>query len=117
MNRMMEPSDDFQQHGFEPLLELATILGPRNQGAHVERQQLLVFQAHVAIDDPQRQSLDDRGLADAGLADQHPIVLGAAGRAPGWCGGFPSASAIGSAKHRDRDTRQPGNRTGIQTEL
>jgi len=26
----------------------------------------------------QRQALDDRGLADAGLADQHGIVLGAA---------------------------------------
>ena len=33
---------------------------------------------HVAVDDAQRQALDDRGLADAGLADQHRIVLGAA---------------------------------------
>ncbi len=33
---------------------------------------------HVAVDDAQRQTFDDGGLADAGLADQHRIVLGAA---------------------------------------
>jgi hypothetical protein len=32
---------------------------------------------HVAVDDPLRQPLDDRRLADARLADQHRIVLGA----------------------------------------
>ena len=81
---MMEPSadGDFLQHGLQPLLELAAVFGARNQRAHVERQQLLVLQAlrHVAIDDAQRQALDDRGLADAGFADQHGIVLGAAGQ-------------------------------------
>ena len=72
---------DFLQHGLQPLLELAAVFGARNQRAHVERQQLLVLQAfrHVAIEDAQRQALDDGGLADAGLADQHGIVLGAAG--------------------------------------
>ena len=33
---------------------------------------------HVAIDDAQRQPFGDGGLADAGLADQHRVVLGAA---------------------------------------
>ena len=33
---------------------------------------------HVAVDDPLGEALDDRGLADAGLADQHRVVLGAA---------------------------------------
>ncbi len=68
----------FLQNGFQPLLELAAIFGAGDQGAHVERQQLLVLEAfrHVAIDDAQRQALDDRGLADARLADQHRIVLG-----------------------------------------
>ncbi len=33
---------------------------------------------HVALGDAQRQAFDDRGFADAGLADQHRIVLGAA---------------------------------------
>ena len=44
--------------------------------------QALFLQAfgHVAVDDAQRQALDDGGLADAGLADQHGVVLGAAGQ-------------------------------------
>ena len=73
---------DFLQHGFQPLLELAAVFCTRNQRAEIERQQLLVLEAfrHVTIDDPQRQAFDDRGLADAGLADQHRIVLGAAGQ-------------------------------------
>ena len=32
---------------------------------------------HVAVDDAQSEPFDDRRLADAGLADQHRIVLGA----------------------------------------
>ena len=82
MNRMMLAfgADHLLQHGLQPLLELAAIFRAGDQRAHVERQQLLVLQAfgHVAVDDAQRQAFDDRGLADAGLADQHRIVLGAA---------------------------------------
>ena len=82
MNRMISPSadGDLVEHGLQPLLELAAILRAGDQRAHVERQQLLVLQAlrHVAVDDAQRQALDDGGLADAGLADQHRVVLGAA---------------------------------------
>ena len=82
MNRMMPPSDEVTslQHGLQPLLEFAAIFGAGDQGAEIEREQLLVGEAlrHVAIDDAQRQAFDDRGLADAGLADQHRIVLGPA---------------------------------------
>ena len=69
----------FGQDGLEALLEFAAIFRACNQGTHVERHQLLVFQrfGHVAIDDSQRQPFGDGGLADAGLADQHGIVLGA----------------------------------------
>ena len=81
MNRMMPPSAAWISLStrLQPLLELAAIFRAGDQRAHVERQQLLVLQAlrHVAIDDAQRQALGDRGLADAGLADQHRIVLGA----------------------------------------
>ena len=68
---------DFLQHGFQPLLELATELRAGNQRAHVERHQALLFQAvgHIAIDDAQRKSFRNRGLAHARLADQHRIVL------------------------------------------
>ena len=82
MNRMIAAlgGGDLLQHGLQPLLELAAIFGAGNQRAEIERQQLLVLQAfrHVAIDDAQRETLDDGGLADAGLADQHGIVLGPA---------------------------------------
>ena len=68
-------------HRLEPLLELAAELGAGQELADVERHQLPVAQrlGHVAVHDPLGQSLDDRGLADAGLADQHRIVLGPAG--------------------------------------
>ena len=71
---------DLVQHGLQPLLEFAAIFGAGDQRAEIEREQLLVLQAlrHVAVDDAQRETLDNRGLADAGLADQHRIVLGAA---------------------------------------
>ena len=71
---------DFVEHGFQALLEFAAIFRAGDQRAQVEREQLLVLQRfrHVAIDDAQREAFDDRGLADAGLADQHRIVLGAA---------------------------------------
>uniref|UniRef100_A0A0N4ZD53 PE-PGRS family protein n=1 Tax=Parastrongyloides trichosuri TaxID=131310 RepID=A0A0N4ZD53_PARTI len=73
---------DLVQHGLQPLLELAAVFSARNQGAHIERQDFLVLQAfrHVAVDDAQGQALDDGGLADAGLADQDGVVLGATGQ-------------------------------------
>ncbi len=73
---------DFVEDGFQPLLEVAAELGAGDPGAMSERHQLLVAQAfgHVAIDDAQRQAFGDGGLAHAGLADQHRIVLGAAGQ-------------------------------------
>ena len=68
------------QHGLEPFLEFAAIFGAGDQRAEIEGDQLLVGKAfrHVAVDDAQRQTFDDCGLADSGLADQHRIVLGAA---------------------------------------
>ena len=60
---------------------------PRNfaPGDHrwqVERNQPAVLQrvGHVAGHQPLGQTFDDGGLADAGLADQHRVVLGPAGQ-------------------------------------
>ncbi len=71
---------DFLQYRLQSLLEFAAVFAAGQERAEIERQQLLVFEAlrHVAIDDALRQPLDDRRLADPGLADQHRIVLGAA---------------------------------------
>ena len=72
---------DLLQHRLEAIFKLAAILRARQHRAQIERHHALVLQSfgHVAGDDALRQAFDDRGLADAGLADQHRIVLGAAG--------------------------------------
>ena len=70
---------DLFEHGLEPLLELAPVLGPRHQGADVQGDDALVLEplGHVARDDALGQALRDGGLAHAGLADEHGVVLGA----------------------------------------
>ena len=72
---------DLLEHGLEPVLELAAVLGAGDQRADVQRHDPLVLEpfGHVAVDDALGQSLDQGGLAHAGLADQHRVVLGAAG--------------------------------------
>ncbi len=72
--------EDLLEDGLEPLLELAAVFRAGHQGAHVEADDLLVLEPlrDVAADDPLREALDDRGLADARLADQHGVVLRAA---------------------------------------
>ena len=70
---------DLLEHGLEALLELAPVLRAGQQRAQVERPDAPPLEAlgHVARDDALREALDDRRLADAGLADQHRVVLGA----------------------------------------
>ena len=71
---------DVAEHGLQPLLELAAVLGAGEQRAEVERPHALALEAlgHVALDDALGEALHDRGLADARLADQDGVVLGAA---------------------------------------
>ena len=66
--------------GLQPLFELAAVLGAGHDQRKVQRQDALVGQEgrHVALGDALRQAFDDGRLADARLADQHRIVLGAA---------------------------------------
>jgi hypothetical protein len=68
---------DLLQHGLQPLFELTAILCARDERTHVQGEDLLVLEAlrHVAAHDALCQPLDNGGLADAGLADQHGIVL------------------------------------------
>ena len=71
---------DLLHHLLEALLELAAVLRARDQGREVERVDLLVLEQlrHLAVGDALREALDDGGLADARLADQHRVVLRAA---------------------------------------
>ena len=71
---------DLVHDRLEPLLELAAVLGPGDHRRHVEREHPVVLEdvGAQSVGDHQRQALDDRRLADAGLADQHRVVLLAA---------------------------------------
>src|SRR5690606_32169116 len=73
---------DLLEDLLQPLFEVTAVARTRDQRAEVQRVQLLVLQClgHLALDDVLRQALDDRGLADTRLADQHRVVLGPAGQ-------------------------------------
>ena len=68
---------DLRQHGLQPLLELAAVLRPGEQRSNIERPHALSLQAlrHVTGHDPLGEPFRDRRLADAGLSDQHRVVL------------------------------------------
>ncbi len=68
---------DLLEDGLQPLLELAAVLRTGDHRPEVEADEPLVAQAlgHVAVDDALRQTLDDGGLADAGLADEDGLFF------------------------------------------
>lgn len=70
---------DLGKDGLQALLELAAVLRARDHRAQVERDEPFVLQGlgNVALDDALGEPLDDGGLADAGLTDEHRVVLGA----------------------------------------
>src|SRR4051794_11600735 len=71
---------DLLHHLLQALLELAAVLRPGDERREVERVDLLAAQelGDVGVRDALREPLDDRRLADAGLADEHRVVLRAA---------------------------------------
>ena len=71
---------DVLEHGLEPFFELTPVLRSGDQRAQIQHQQALAGQAlrHVVVDDAQGEALGDGGLAHAGLADHHRVVLGPA---------------------------------------
>ena len=70
------------EHGLQAVLKLAAVLGAGDQRAHVELDEVAVAQRarHVAGHDTLGDALDDGRLADARLANEHGVVLGAAGQ-------------------------------------
>ena len=71
---------DLLHHLLQALLELAAVLRARDERGEVERVDLLVLEdvGHLVRADARGEALDDGGLADARLADQHRVVLRAA---------------------------------------
>ena len=82
MNRIAVAVLDLVDDLLQALLELAAVHRAGHQRAHVRAQHALVDSGlgHVAGDDALRQPLDDGRLADARLADQRRVVLGAPAR-------------------------------------
>ncbi len=68
---------DLLQHRLQALLKFAAVLGARDEGTQVERDEVLLPEriGDVAVHDPLRQALDDRGLTHPRLADQDRVVL------------------------------------------
>src|ERR687894_519370 len=71
---------DLLHHLLQALLELAAVLRTGDQGGQIQRVDLLALEqlGDVGVGDPLREALDDGGLADAGLAHEHGVVLRAA---------------------------------------
>src|SRR5215207_213898 len=71
---------DLLHHLLEALLELTAVLRPGDQRGEVERVDLLALEQlrNLVAGDTGGEALDDSGLADARLADQHRVVLRAA---------------------------------------
>ena len=70
---------DLLEHLLQAFLEVTAVAAASHQRTQVEGVELLVLQRlrNLAVHDGLCQALDDGGLADTGLADQHRVVLGA----------------------------------------
>src|SRR4029077_505117 len=66
-----------REHGLQAVLEVAAVAGAGEERSHVEAEDpgLLERLGDLAAHDLARQTLDDRGLADAGIADVDRVVL------------------------------------------
>src|SRR5690606_20634456 len=71
---------DLIHHGLDAFLELAAVFGAGDHKGEVEGDDFFVDEdlGHESADDLLGEALDDGGLANAGLADEHGVVLGAA---------------------------------------
>ena len=70
---------DFLQHGLQAFFKLTAVLGTRHHGREVEGDHAAVAQrlGNVALHNALGETLHNRGLADARLANEHGVVLSA----------------------------------------
>src|SRR5262249_38568193 len=73
---------DLVHDGLDAFLELSAVLGAGDHHGQIEHDDAAVPQqfGDIAADNHLGESLDDGGLAHAGLAQEHRVVLGAAGQ-------------------------------------
>ena len=64
-------------HGFEALLKLSTILGSGDNACHIEGHHSLIFEqlGDFLLNNLLGQTLNDRSLTNARLANQHRIIF------------------------------------------
>ncbi len=83
---LVDEEDDFPlalhhllDHRLQALLKLAPVLGPGQEGAHLQGDDALALEAfrHIPLDDALGQPLHDGGLTHPRFADEHRVVLGA----------------------------------------
>ena len=74
----------FVQYGLQTFLKFAPVLGPGNQGAHIQGENRFVFQAfrNVTAHNALSKAFRNGGLADAGLSDENRVVLRFPGKNP-----------------------------------
>ncbi len=80
-NDVRRPSDLVDDR-LDALLELAAVLRPGDHHRQVEHDDALVLEnlGHLLIDDLLAEAFDDGGLADAGLAQKHRVILRASAK-------------------------------------
>jgi hypothetical protein len=66
----------------EALLEFAPVLGAGDHAGEVQREHPPTGKSlgHLVVDHPLGDAFDDGGLANAGVSDEHGVVLGAPGQ-------------------------------------
>ena len=69
--------EDLVLDSLEAFFELAAKLRARDDLAHLQQQHAFVGEriGHFRVGDPLSESLDDDGLADSRLTDEHGVVL------------------------------------------
>ena len=78
-NRVLGPAD-LVHDSLDPFFELPSVFGSGNHHGEVEHHDPTVGQqfGYVPLNHPLGKALDDRGLADPRLANQHRVVFGTA---------------------------------------
>ena len=76
----LRPGGERGDDRLEALLEVAAIPRARQQRAGIERKDFRILQRplHIVVKQPRGEALGHGGLADAGIADEHGVVLAAA---------------------------------------
>ena len=68
---------NFLQDGFQPFFKFSAIFRPRNERAHIEREQFFIPHRfrHIARDNADRKPFGNSGFPDAWFTDEDGIIF------------------------------------------